>query len=116
MSKQSNNYAVMKEFLSANKKNFSSGRVSDNFFIEYYVERELRFKGNEKISFQVQHPEFNEDIVIHNLDTDIYHTGFIAKYLEYKYDQKNNILKIINAKSTPKHGPYKILIHGDYEE
>ena len=112
MSKQSNNYAVMKEFLSANKKNFSSGSVTDKFYIEYYVENELRYKGEETITFQVQHPEFIDDIAIHNLDTDIYHAGYKAYFLEYKYDKENNILEIINDKPTPKHGPYNVIIHG----
>ncbi|QKF72773.1 hypothetical protein AFAEC_0582 [Aliarcobacter faecis] len=111
-----NNYGLVKNFLDANKKDYSSGLCADNFFIEYYIDNKLKLKGEEKIIFNTNHPEYSDDISISSLDSDIYHTGFRAQFLKYKYDKDKNILEIISDNKTPKHGPYKVLIYGDYKK
>ena len=76
-------YGEVKKFLSFNKKNFSAGYVyGESFYIEYHVGNELRYKGNNIVHFIVQHPEFQNDIEIMDLDTDIYYTGFSPKFQE----------------------------------
>jgi len=92
------NYKAVKDFLYYNKLNFSKGFVIENFYVEYYVGDELRYKGNLKIHFQVQHPEFHDDIEIFNLDSKIFHTGFNAKFQIYEFDEKN--IFIIKSKDT----------------
>ncbi|MFA6144055.1 MAG: hypothetical protein WCW84_06755 [Sulfurimonas sp.] len=112
--KEAEGYKQVKDFLSHNGKNFSSGHVfNENFYIEYYVANELRYKGTEVINFQVQHPEYAQDIQIQNLDAEIYHTGFSPKHQDYSFDSKNNIFYIEQNNTKNKFGqPYKIKIHG----
>jgi hypothetical protein len=108
-------YKTVKDFLSYNNKNFSSGHVlNETFYVEYYVDDELRYQGNEIVNFQVQHPEFTDDISIIHLDANIYHTGFRAKYQKYIFDKENNILIIDNQNSNNKFGKsFQVIIHGE---
>ena len=110
-----NGYKAVKDFLSNNNKNFSSGHVlNETFYIEYYVDGELRYQSNEIVNFQVQHPEFTDDISIPHLDANIFHTGFRPRYQKYIFNQNNNILTINNESSSNKFGkPFKVIIYGE---
>jgi hypothetical protein len=107
-------YKQAKDFLTFNDKNFSRGYVFDEeFYIQYFVDEKLRFQGDEIVNFQVQHPEYGQDIQIPNLDEMIYHTAFSPKYQDYYFDQDNNILIVKNDNSSNKFSkPYKVIIHG----
>lgn len=107
-------YKAVKEFLDFNKINYSSGHVyNKEFHIQYYVGNKLRHQGPEIVNFQVQHPEFGQDVQIPDMDSDIYHTGFTPKYQEYSFDPKNNIFYVEHNNTKNKFGlPYKIKIHG----
>jgi len=112
---EAHGYKAVKDFLTHNNKNFSSGHVlNESFYIKYYVDGELRYQGNEIVNFQVQHPEFTDDISIIHLDTNIYHTGFRPKYQEYTFDKNKNILIISNKNSNNKFGkPFRVIIYGE---
>ena len=78
------NYKIVKDFLSFNNINFSDGFVIKEFYFEYFIDIKLRHRGNSRIKFQVQHPEF---------------TGFNAKFQIYKFDEKENVF-VINSKNS----------------
>ena len=109
--KESKNYPIVKDFLSFNNIDFSSGMAIEEFDITYFVGSELRYRGINKVKFAVQHPEFTNDVEILTLDTDIYHTSFNARFQEYSFDEINNIFSIINKTTNNKFkSSYKVEI------
>ena len=107
------NYKMMKDFLSFNKLNFSKGFVIEKFYIEYYIGNELRYKGSSKIHFQIQHPEFYDDVEIFDLDSEIFYIGFNAKFQVYEFNASKNIFIIKSKDENNKFKKnYEVNIYG----
>ena len=110
---EARNYETVKKFLSYNGLNFSKGFVTEDFYIEYYIGNELRYKGNSKIHFQVQHPEFHDDIELFDLNSEVFHTGFNAKFQIYEFDEKENVFIIKSKDDNNKFNKnYEVKIYG----
>jgi len=103
----------MRDFLDYNNMKYSSGYARvDDLDIEYNVGKHCLEKCSTHVIFNVQY-DFEDRIVMNELDSNRLHRGFTATYQDFKFDNNSNTLTIDSINKNNKHNEkYQIIISG----